>query len=304
MLKCMGRREPIVGVRPWTHLALVATASCLLFGCAGPAVPGGPGETLPALVEQTDRAGPGRDSPDYGPPTPAEASAVAVAVTELMAGHDTAAPAGYRLTAVDDQPLTALVEVPRSGRVPGNGMYVARPGGRAGTVVQVPHPVADTHTEELGAELFVLARADVFMLAGAHRTAGGGSADVAHRADSTFAAVDEKVVGPDSVVVQLHGFAEDDHSDAYGDVVLSSTVDEPTPLVRTLGAALADAGYSTCVYDGEHCGGLAGTRNVQAEHARSVGAEFIHLEVADGVREDPVRRTNMMRIVADVLDGA
>ncbi len=114
--------------------------------------------------------------------------------------------------------------------------------------------------------------------------------------------VDASVVGLGSVVLQLHGFASGDHPDSYGDVVLSSTVDEPSPLVERLADELEGAGFDVCVYDGEDCAGLAGTQNVQAAQARAVGAEFVHFEISDDVRLDPERAEDLLGVVAGVVE--
>jgi hypothetical protein len=71
--------------------------------------------------------------------------------------------------------------------------------------------------------------------------------------------------------------------------------------VRDLDEALQDAGIDTCVYDGERCRSLAGTKNVQAAHAQEVGATFIHLELAPDLRESGPGRDELVDILTEVL---
>jgi hypothetical protein len=276
--------------------AVLVTAGC-----------GTPERSLGPLVDEAVQAGPGRGSPEYRPPSDDQARAVALSMAGLAAGADLEAPPdGYRLAEVPGEAedvLVALEEVPQSGRTRGSGLYVVRAGGGSDLVVQVPHPVADAGTEALGARLFDVAAADVLMVAGAHRTAGGGSADVANVPGSVFTAVSDAVVGPGSVVLQVHGFAAENHPDSYGDAVLSTTVDEPSALVERLAEGLRDAGFDVCVYDGQRCDRLAGTRNVQAEQARAVGAEFVHLEVSDRARRDPDRQERLVATLAAGVRG-
>ena len=273
----------------------------LLAGCGGSARP------LAQAVEDAVQAGPGRGE-QYDHPSPQDARAVALSVAGLAAGGELAAPPdGYRITELaapgGDEALTALEEVQEPGAA-GNGLYVVRPGSGSGLVVQVPHPLADRATERLGADLFAASGAGVLMVATAHRTAGDGRADVANEPGSVFGAVSGSVVGPGSVVLQLHGFAAEDHPDDYGDVVLSSTVDEPSPLVERMADRLEAAGFDVCVYDGERCSGLAGTRNVQAAQARALGAEFVHVEVSERVRDDAERSTGLVRALAGAVEDA
>ncbi|MFD4406190.1 hypothetical protein ACFWPH_25870 [Nocardia sp. NPDC058499] len=272
----------------------------------------GPQESAPARLEsvvaRVVETSPDRDSGEYRPPSPETAAAVAAAVTELLeSGTVDRVPDTYRLediTTGDDDTLEGLVEQGRP--TAGNGLYVARPPSatRSPVVVQIPHPVADKHTEDMGTQLFAETDAQLFMLAGAHRNAGDDSADVAHRDDSTFAAVNDAVIGADTVVVQLHGFSADKHDDDYGEVVLSSSVDEPSPLLRQMADDLEDNGFDTCVYNGKRCRQLAATTNVQAVQARARGAEFIHIEVDHDIRDSRSDSRELVRVIGETLRAA
>ena len=287
--------------RPRRAVTAGAVVTVLLTSCAGPT-------GLAGVVEEVVDAGPGRDSPAYRAPAPVVAHQLGGAVLALLAGaDDPALPEGTRtVDAVDadGRPVRVVAEEIDGGTARGWGAYVVRAGAGTppGLVVEVPHPRADRWTEDVGAELFTSLDADALLVAGTHRTAGGDAADVAHEPASAFAAVDRAVVGPGTVVLQVHGFDESRHEDS-AQVVLSSAESTPGPLVADLAEALEDEGVDTCVYDGERCRALAGTTNVQAAHARSVGATFVHLELAREVRRSGPARERVLTTLARVLTG-
>ncbi len=202
----------------------------------------------------------------------------------------------------DDRPIRVVIEDPGGSAARGLGVYAVRE--EAGTpprlVVEVPHPRADRWTEDLGLELFVALDAQALFVAGAHRTAADGAADVAHQPTSAFAAVDRAVVGPRTTVLQLHGFDESRHP-GPAQVVLSSAEPTPAPLVEMLDEALEEAGFETCVHEGERCRALAGATNVQGAHARSVGATFVHLELAADLRKAGPKRSRLVEVLREVL---
>ena len=261
--------------------------------------------SLGRLVDQAVAAGPGRGSEAYREPDAVTAHAIAGGVLALLAGvQEPEMPEGLRIGEALDaagRPVGVIEEDREGGPVRGWGTYAALPegGAPAALIVEVPHPRADRWTEGLGPQLFAALRGDVLLVAGAHRASGKG-ADVAHGSSSVFSAVDRAVVGPGSVVVQVHGFDES-RRQGSADVVLSSTVADPDPVVLDLAEALEDADFDVCVYDGDDCDALAGTRNAQAAHARAVGATFIHLELAVGLRERGERRDRLIAILATVL---
>ena len=267
---------------------------------------GGRPPTLTEVVAQAVAAGPGRDAGTYRAPDALLAHRVAGAALSLLAGDDDPpVPDGLRLADAVDTAGRAVATVGEDpeGEVHGWGTYAVRTGAGAPArlVVEVPHPRADRRTEQLGEQLFAALGADALLVAGAHRTAGDG-ADVAHEPASVFAAVDRALVGADTVVVQVHGF-DDSRRESSADVVLSSTVSRPGSLVLDLAEALEDAGFRPCVYDGEDCDALAGTRNAQGAHARAVGASFVHLELSAGIRTDARRRDELTAALASVLAG-
>ena len=256
------------------------------------------------VVDEVDAAA-RRDSGDYVPPTAAQADRLAAAVLALSRGRqeqaeDEAADLGYRVREVEagGQRLLALTE---QGRRRHWGAYVVAPSSGSDLLVEVPHPLSDLRTPEVGLELFQRAGARALLVAGAHRDAGeGDSADVAHRTDSVFEAVHRALLQESSVVAQLHGFDDERRTDPP-DVVLSDGSDDPPVLLRRVRSALAGEGLEVCLFrGGPRCRDLAARRNVQGQSARAAGAVFLHVEAAPALRADaPGRR----RLVDALLRG-
>lgn len=151
--------------------------------------------------------------------------------------------------------------------------------------VQVPHPVADSRTELLGARVLRGAPGGVLVLAGAHRDAGeDGAADVAHRDDSVFHAVVEELARRNLPGVQLHGFA--DESFRGRDVVVSTGAgDSALADAEQLTAALRRDGLEVCTAYSARCK-LAGRENEQGRTAADRQSRFLHVELNKTLRGD------------------
>ncbi|MFE9453774.1 hypothetical protein [Streptomyces sp. NPDC006739] len=149
--------------------------------------------------------------------------------------------------------------------------------------VQVPHPVADLHTEQLGVRVLRASPGGVLVIAGAHRKAGqGNSADVAHRQDTVFYAICAELVRRGLPGVQLHGMAA---SAAPGYDVVAST--GAGTAGRPDGGLLADAlgarGFRVCRAWVRDCP-LEGQENMEGRAAEAARVPFLHVEFAPGVR--------------------
>ncbi|MGN6688006.1 MAG: hypothetical protein ACTHK1_10745 [Actinomycetales bacterium] len=255
--------------------------------------------TLGSVVQDVIARGPQRGD-DYAPPAPAERAAVAHAVSDLAHGKTTPPPQGWKVVDVtaEGESFRALLEA-GSGRLHGYGVYVAR-GTGSRILLEVPHPRYDQHTEDLGLAVFPASQADVLLVAGAHRTAGHDAADVAHETNSAFAAVNAALVSRGDLVLQLHGFAEAKHK-LDVDAVVSSTTEHQTAPAKRLAKALRDAGWRVCVYGDPDCTGLGGTTNVEASAARDAGADFLHLELSDSIRDSAQQRDRLAKVLIDFL---
>lgn len=180
----------------------------------------------------------------------------------------------------------------------GWGMYVIDLSQPARVVIEVPHPAFDLRTEEIGVAIYRRTPGAVLAIAGTHRRAANGAGDVAHRADSMFHAVAERLAGRGLPQVQLHGF--DDASLPSADVVLSSGATKAAAALPAVSDRLAGAGLRVCSAWRDKCAELEGRRNEQGITAAELGSAFAHVELSRTVRDDPGRTAT----VVDALSGA
>ncbi|MFI6699942.1 hypothetical protein ACIBJC_13350 [Streptomyces sp. NPDC050509] len=154
--------------------------------------------------------------------------------------------------------------------------------------VQVPHPVADAYSDQLGVGVLRGTPGGVLVIAGTRRTAGEGkAADVAHRRDTVFHAVCAELVARRMPGIQVHGFADSSAPDH--DLVVSTGAGEAArPQAVTLARALSDDGFRVCRAWSAKCP-LAGRKNKQGVLAADKDVPFLHVEVSRTVRTDPSR---------------
>ncbi|WP_260728741.1 hypothetical protein [Dactylosporangium roseum] len=166
-------------------------------------------------------------------------------------------------------------------------------------VLEVPHPGFDTNTDKIGVALYHLVPGSVLLVAGAHRAAADGAADVAHNDKSMFNVLATEFAKGGLKQIQLHGFADNNLPDAQ--VVVSTGAGRAIPLARDLANGLQGAGLVVCRAWAAKCGRLEGTTNVQGKAADEIGAQFVHLEMGWAVRGDPQRRDVVVHAIAGCL---
>ncbi|MGW0627508.1 hypothetical protein [Streptomyces sp. NPDC002758] len=243
-----------------------------------------------AVTDYTSRFAPDRG---YRPPGRADREAVAAAVGLLLDGHRIQAEqqlsqrdftvrtvvdraSGRRWAEVADRTDDAVT--PR-----GWGRVYLDLDHRPGWSVQVPHPVFDRGTEQLGVRVLRAAPGGILVIAGAHRKAGpGNSADVAHRHDTVFGAICDELARRGIPGIQVHGFAA---SSAPGYDAVAST--GAGSAGRHDGRRLADAlrahGFQVCRAWARSCP-LEGRENVQGRVADDDHVPFLHVEFSPAVR--------------------
>jgi hypothetical protein len=212
----------------------------------------------------------------YRPPRPEERTRAVAALKAVLAGE---AP---DLTGL---PLRLTQNTLLTDSAPGWGALALRTA--TTLLVEVPHPGSDRLTARLGLDLFHAVPTAALLVAGAHRKATGGAADVAHRTDSLFHAFAQTLA---TAEIQLHGFASASAPDT--DVVLSPGAGTATTTHHALEKALTAQGFR--VRHHEH---LAGRTNVQGIAAAGRGTPFLHLELAPAVRRH--RRHTLVKAIAD-----
>lgn len=163
-------------------------------------------------------------------------------------------------------------------------------------VIEVPHPNFDLRTELLGVEMFRKIPGSIVLVAGAHRRASDGNADVAHNESSLFHAMAVELARRGLPQIQLHGFADKNLRDA--DVVVSTGSATRLRAARSIADQLAEAGLIVCRAWLRRCGQLEGTSNVQGRAAEKLGATFVHLEISWSVRRGRTGRSTLVDAVA------
>ncbi|MFJ9679488.1 hypothetical protein ACIRP2_15640 [Streptomyces sp. NPDC101194] len=245
---------------------------------------------------------------DYQRPLPAQRRTVAEAVGLFLDGHR--AEAGRRLAEVDFgiRTFTDTGTGRRFAEIADRAAEVRRGWGRvyvdlgapARWSVQVPHPVADTRSEQLGIEVLRARTGGVMVLAGAHRNAGKGDrADVAHRSDSVFDVVCDELVRRRLPGVQVHGFADSTEPDY--DVIASTGKGEAGRVAaRRTATALRREGFAVCRAWVRRCA-LEGRSNEQGRRAATDGVPFLHMEFSRSVRDDEERMRQAAGALATTL---
>ncbi|MFJ5234460.1 hypothetical protein ACIQBJ_31715 [Kitasatospora sp. NPDC088391] len=302
------------GLAALVALALVLT---LLARGGGPA-PAGPaatgGDTAPSgrgtdlEARVSAFTSPFVAGTGYRAPTAAQRRAVADGVALAAQGRTEEATAelakaDYRITELTDSATgrrTAEIAdaAPQSeGRRGWGRVYIDLSVPHPSWTLQVPHPVADSRTENLGVEVFRAAPGGIMVLAGSHRRADpDGASDPAHRADTVFAAVLEGLATRGLPGIQVHGF--DEASLAGQDSVVSTGTAPAGPAAELTAAGLAADGWNICRAWKDSCGQLEGTTNVEGRFAAGLGVPWLHVELATRLRTEPDLRGRVAATLA------
>jgi len=236
----------------------------------------------------------------YQPPTQAEINDFGLVFQYMKNGqHELVQPIldqyGYvflRFNHTAENPDTFYLIYEPAPIARGWGMYVLRPNFAKNVHVQVPHPLFDTNTPQVGARSFVRHRMRYYSIAGAHRFANGDQgtnpvSDVARNHPSIFQRAHQ--VWSDAQVLQLHGFNDSNPIyDGYPDVVISNGTLTPPPILYTLRDLLTQHAITGGVFDAQtqnQLSLLGATQNPQGQWSAANGRVFIHYEMARYLRD-------------------
>ncbi|TCB91307.1 hypothetical protein E0H26_25700 [Micromonospora zingiberis] len=167
------------------------------------------------------------------------------------------------------------------------------------TVIEVPHPGFDINTEKLGLALHRRVPGSVLLVAGAHRQAADGAADVAHNNRSLFHSLAVALAESGLDEIQLHGFAN--RNLPTSDVVVSTGSAPTNQLARRIADGLSDLGLRTCRAWVRRCGQLEGRTNQQGRAAAAAGSVFVHLELSWSIRRDATSGDQVVATLAERL---
>ncbi len=253
---------------------------------------------------------PERGSGAYDPPIAGDLRTFGSAVSLLLAGQVIGAgrlldPLGYQVERFYDRQSQRRLVVVREVRAAdgswphGWGLFVFDLQAASEMIVEVPHPLYDVKTPQVGVDLFDAAHAEALLVAGTHRYADADrGSDVAHADGSVFGEVNRRLADDRSVVVQPHGFDESEHA-GDGDVVVSGGIAPPPAHVKVVGSGLTQAGFEVCVFGADAaCDDLGGTDNLQGRWVRRVEGLFLHIEISRTIRDDPEAVERLATVVA------
>lgn len=286
-----------------------------LFGSArddtadtGRPAPGGGAQIdlMRAVTDYTSRFGPDQG---YRRPGRSDREDIATGVGLLLDGHRKQAEkqlqqrdftvrtvvdrtSGHRYAEVADRTDSAVT--PRGwGRV-----YIDLDH-RPSWSVQVPHPVFDRGTEQLGVRVLRGSPGGVLVIAGAHRKAGvGNSADVAHRRDTVFHAICAELARRGMPGIQLHGFAADS-APGYDVVTSTGAGSAGRQDGRDLADTLGTHGFRVCRAWVRSCP-LEGLTNMQGRVADDDHVAFLHVEFSPTARAGGRAAERAAAAVADI----
>ncbi|WP_394837948.1 hypothetical protein LVJ94_13635 [Pendulispora rubella] len=285
------------------------------------------------------KAGAGSDA--YVVPSPSVRDAFAASVVSTLSGDTHKAcglPASYRSFSLHDgaEDILLVAELDATGHpAPQSfwGTYASRrpaPGTRA-LVVEAPHPLFDKNTPYESRAVFSEARAEWFLMAGAHRCANEGSAgcdgtttacggdsapyresDTAHATTSPFFAIHAELSrSTDAPFLQLHGNAQScpdalisDASGTYSDAGvtarLAAAIEARGPSVGRCGLGYPKTGCSLCGTDNVEARMTAGSSQACTEKGTQYG-RLVHLEQRPGLRQIPDGGTPGYQPVVDAV---
>lgn len=271
---------------------------------ASPAVPN-PAALIRHLATGSESAGPYRDPSRSEWLEAHEAAKALVADPQDRSTHEPMfARLGYQAIAGVD-PATGrryLLYLADSSTDRSWGAVLADLSAPLDTLIEVPHVGFDVNTDLLGIEMFRAHPGSVLLVAGAHRLAAGGSADVAHNDRSVFHAMATSVAKSGLPEVQLHGFADANLPDS--DVAVSSGQAAVGPLAKRIASRIEADGFRVCLAWQGRCGRLEGTTNVQGQAAQANSTVFVHIESSWSIRGDKAARTRLVRsIIAAIAEG-
>ena len=266
----------------------------------------------------------GRDRANYVAPTADQCRQLRDTVEwtrhgQLEQARQTASEVGYRLDQVElESEKFWLLEEAEPERGWGKVLLRQRPARH--WIIEVPHPVADKSTPELGLRAFQELDAQAYILAGAHRNnrhdpspdvEGRTITDMTHTRQTVFQAFHEGLSEPGQNVLQLHGFsAWKGHQECPDfplsrQIVLSDGADDGNdpPRLKALHQSLLDQGLDTSIvtFDSQGNSRLSAVTNVQRDQMEAAHlvpeSEFIHLEAETRLRTGSGREEAFARLL-------
>jgi len=186
----------------------------------------------------------------------------------------------------------------------GWGLYLVDLSAPIRLLVEVPHPVAESNTTLMGLQHWQAIPGSLLMVAGAHRDAVSGLADVSLHTGSMFHGVAASFATMKLPQIQYHGFA--DATAPTLSQVVSSGTGIVGSAVKRVSQELASAGFAVGnAWDSSGSGtGLTATTNVQGIDAATKNTTWIHLTTNATTRgSTDTRNLTVSAVVAAETEG-
>lgn len=169
--------------------------------------------------------------------------------------------------------------------------------------ISVPHPIHDARTPQIGTDAFLNASGKWLFVAGAHRDANFN--EIAepvsdnNRVHPYYTTLVSLVNSNASIdVLEMHGFSTTNHPTlpnatlSYGNATI-------TEISQAFKRNITGFSITADIYNGTNFTALGGTRNLIGKYIRSIGADFIHTELSELVRQNMGRRNNFTKAVTN-----
>jgi hypothetical protein len=207
-------------------------------------------------------------------------------------------PFNYSFFKFYDQASTETLYVIVENTPPqrGWGTFIYYPNSLKNIMVEVPHPIWDINTWEMGINTFMTINAKWFIMAGTHRYANSdGSSDMAHVTQSIFHTAHTTIASYRAV--QIHGFSKTNNP-GYPDVVMSNGTRYPPNEIYNLQTNYRSEGFSVGVYSASTSsalGNLGATTNKQGQWSVSHGKLFYHIEHDNPLRTESAKMNQAIK---------
>lgn len=164
-------------------------------------------------------------------------------------------------------------------------------------LIEVPHPVEEKNTTNIGINTFIDGDAVAFLLSGTYKK----SEDVTLDAKSIFQAVHEEVISVQgfTVTLQIHGFSRK----AYPQIILTSG----TPIAISEMDALTNEflmnNFTVGIYDGTQYSDYGATQNEQAKYTNSTGSSFVGIYLNQAVHNSQEKGNLVINSIDEYTSG-
>lgn len=257
-----------------------------------------PGTDLTAMIAQF--TGNFSSAQLYREPTSTEkTNGVAGLIRIAIPGADATSlltPLGFTLTSGVDSvsKKSYVMAYSEFGTDRGWGLYLVDVTNPIRLVVGCPHPVSALYSADQALQHWQQVPGTLLMLAGAHRDAQSGLADVSLHAGSMFAGVAAAFSAMKLPQVYYDGFPD---ASATTQIVLTAGAAAQGSAFRRVASELTSAGLT--VDSTGTVSGLTGTTNVESINAQSNNSTFVLVNTNLTTRTDPIQKA----IVASAVEA-